>query len=84
MMPNGILEIDFVSHPHTYDAFLMSLIKYLMLSCFPFDFGLHLYSTVLAAKNDSDIMFVYTVIKDLESIDHLCINSIRRIGLIHK
>ena len=28
--------------------------------------------------------FVYTVIRDLESIDHLCINPIRRIGLIHK
>ena len=28
--------------------------------------------------------FVYKVIRDLESIDHLCINPIRRIGLIHK
>ena len=28
--------------------------------------------------------FVYTVIRDLESIDHLCINPICRIGLIHK
>ena len=28
--------------------------------------------------------FVYKVIKDLESINHLCINLIRRIGLIHK
>ena len=27
--------------------------------------------------------FVYKVIRDLESIDHLCINPIRRIGLIH-
>ena len=26
--------------------------------------------------------FVYKVIRDLESIDHLCINHIRRIGLI--
>ena len=28
--------------------------------------------------------FVYKVIRDLESIDHLCIDPIRRIGLIHK
>ena len=28
--------------------------------------------------------FVYKIIGDLESIDHLCINPIRRIGLIHK
>ena len=28
--------------------------------------------------------FVYKVIRNLESIDHLCINPIRRIGLIHK
>ena len=28
--------------------------------------------------------FVYKVIKDLESIYHLCINPIHRIGLIHK
>ena len=27
--------------------------------------------------------FVYKVIRDLESIDHLCINPIRRIGLKH-
>ena len=27
--------------------------------------------------------FVYKAIRDLESIDHLCINPIRRIGLIH-
>ena len=26
--------------------------------------------------------FVYKVIRDLESIDHLCINPIHRIGLI--
>ena len=28
--------------------------------------------------------FVYKFFRDLESIDHLCINPIRRIGLIHK
>ena len=27
--------------------------------------------------------FVYKVLRDIESIDHLCINLIRRIGLIH-
>ena len=29
---------------------------------------------VVPAKSDSDIMFVYKVIRDLESIDHLFIN----------
>ena len=28
--------------------------------------------------------FVYKVIRDTESIDHLCINPIRRIGLIRE
>ena len=28
--------------------------------------------------------FVYKVIWDLESIDHLCINPIPRIGLMHR
>ena len=43
---------------------------------------LHL-STVVPAKSDSDIMFCLQVIRGLELIDHLCINSIPRIGLIH-
>ena len=38
-----------------------------------------LSSTVLPAKSDSDVMFVYKVILGLESIDYLCINPIRRI-----
>ena len=38
----------------------------------------------MPARNDSDLMFVYKIIRDLESIDHLCINPIHRIGLIHK
>ena len=37
--------------------------------------------TVLPAKSDSDVMFVYKVIRDLESIYHMCINPILRIGL---
>ena len=41
-------------------------------------------STILPAKSDSDIMFCYKVIRNSESIDHLCINPILRIGLIHK
>ena len=41
-------------------------------------------STVLPAKSDSDVMFRYKVIRNLESIDHLCINPILRLGLIHK
>ena len=40
--------------------------------------------TVLPAKSDTDVMFVYKVIRDLGSIAHLCINPILRIGLIHK
>ena len=39
--------------------------------------------TALPAKSDSDVMFVYKAIRDLESIDHVCINPIRRMGLIH-
>ena len=42
-----------------------------------------LTQTVLPAKSDSDVMFVYKVIRDLISKDHLCINPIRWIGLIH-
>ena len=34
-------------------------------------------TTVLLAKSDSEVMFVYKVIRDLQSIDHLCINPIR-------
>ena len=37
---------------------------------------LFIWATVLPAKSDNDVMFVYKVIRDLESIDHLCINPI--------
>ena len=40
--------------------------------------------TVLLAKSDSDAMFVYKAIRDLELINHKCINPIMRIGLLHK
>ena len=40
--------------------------------------------TILPAKSDSDVLFVYKVMRDLKSIYHLCINPIHRIGLIHK
>ena len=40
--------------------------------------------TVLPAKSGSDVLFVYEVIRDLESIDHWFINPIHRIGLIHR
>ena len=36
-----------------------------------------LKGTVLPAKRDSDVMFCSIVIRNLESIDHLCINPIR-------
>ena len=45
--------------------------------------GLVKVSTVLPAKSDSDAMFCLQSYQDLESIDHMCINPIRRIGLIH-
>ena len=38
-------------------------------------------ATVLPAKSDS---VAYKVIREMESIDHLFINPIRSIGLIHK
>ena len=41
-------------------------------------------TTVLPVKSDSDGMFCLQSYQDFESIDHLCINRIHRIGLIHK
>ena len=41
-------------------------------------------SIVLPAKSDSGVMFCLQSYQDLELIDHLYINPIRRIGLIHK
>ena len=40
---------------------------------------------ILSCKPRVTVMscFVYKVITDLESIDHLCINPINRIGFIH-
>ena len=40
--------------------------------------------TVVPTKSDSGVMFCLQIYQDLESIDHLCINPILRIGLIHK
>ena len=40
--------------------------------------------TILPAKSDSDVMFVYKFIRDSKLIDFLCIYPILRIGLIHK
>ena len=37
-------------------------------------------TTVVPTKSDSDIMFCLQRIRDVESIDHLCINPIHRIG----
>ena len=54
-------------------------VRYLRNGCYANDLP-----TILPAKSDSDVMFVYKVIRDLWSIDHMCINPIRRIGLIHK
>ena len=41
-------------------------------------------ATALPAKSDSGVMLCLQSYQDLESIDHLCIYPIRRIGLIHK
>ena len=41
-------------------------------------------STILPAKSDSDVMFCLQSYHGHKSIDHLCINPIHRIGLIHK
>ena len=43
-----------------------------------------MYTTVLPTKSDSDVVFIYKVIRGFELIDHLCINPICRIGLICK
>ena len=40
--------------------------------------------TVLPAQSDSDFIICSQSDGDLESIDHLCFNSIHRIGLKHK
>ena len=40
--------------------------------------------TILPAKSDSDVMFYLRSYQELESKNHLRINPIRRIGLIHK
>ena len=39
--------------------------------------------TVMLAKRDSGVMFCLQSYQHLKSIDHFCINPIRRIGLIH-
>ena len=46
----------------------------------------HISLTLLSCQPKVTVTscFVYKVIRDLESIDHLCINPIRRIGLIRK
>ena len=41
-------------------------------------------ASMLLSKSDSGVMFVYKAIRDILSIDHMCINRICRIRLIHK
>ena len=55
-------------------------VEYIFGSCFVVGFLESFRFTVLPAKSDSGVVFVYNFIKDLESIDHLCINPIHRIG----
>ena len=59
-------------------GFFCFMFVFVMLSC------VFLAATVLPAKSDRDVMFYSQNIRDLESIDYLCINPILRIGLIHK
>ena len=40
--------------------------------------------TVLPGKSDSDVILVYKVVRDFESVEHLFIRPIHRTGLIHK
>ena len=47
--------------------------KVLIASSATFLFKMRI-TTVLPAKSDSDVMFVYKVIMDLESIDHVCVS----------
>ena len=44
----------------------------------------YLKVTGLPAKSDSDVMFCLQSYQYLKLIDHLCINPIGRIGLIHE
>ena len=76
MIPNLHQFIVTTKHVRSKAMVPLSLIHCLLL--------LPLCGTALPAMSDSDDMFYYKVIRDLESIDHLCINPIRRIGLIHK
>ena len=69
----------------------MDIVQYLLDDCMSLEgtiaLGCRLISkgaTILPAKSNSDFTFVYNFIRDLQSIDHLCINPIFRIGLIHK
>ena len=55
----------------------------LSIACVVWDSNMNSF-TVLPAKSDGDFMFDYKVIRDVQSIGHLCINPILRIGLIHK
>ena len=47
-------------------------------------FAFVVYVTVLPAKSDSGVKLCLQSYQDVELIDHLCINPIYRIGLIHK
>ena len=71
--------------------FLSDLVRNILkCNCSPYSTsylpGALLCSNVLSCQPRVTVtpFYVYKVIRDLESIDHLCINPIHRIGLIHK
>ena len=58
---------------------------YPLLNNFAYTHGRHAVIRLLSCQPRVTVTtFVYKVIRDLESIDHLFINPICRIGLIHK
>ena len=57
-----------------------------LITCHHFDINNKVFQLLLSCQPRVTVTscFVNKVIRDLESIDHLCINPILQIGLIHK
>ena len=87
LKPHCRVILDTVIHGTYYVRF--SVARRIALSvlplrqCYPIS---NSFATLLSCQLRVTVTscFVYKVIRDLESIDHLRINPIRRIGLIHK
>ena len=76
----------FIKLPSVIKIFVLSIFKWPLKTVFTIllEIPCHGSITVLPAKIDSDFMICLQSYRDLYSIDHLCINPILRIGLIHK